>query len=263
MNSLKTLNYILFLITCAAFASCTESVCSSNGATLSAPSTKEVKKEAGFFESIFKKPKPASLAMMEYIQWVENPENGLKKSKTYGNYKFALQHLPLNYRALQSLKKKTINRETLESEILDLQDLDYYTFTIATTGRQQDILKADISGNGEFQERISYFSFGMQNDLMLIEGKLFGLVMLPFIVDQLYATPPLPFNVIIESRQFMLFRLEEIVILGKEISSTIVMLSRLEHPLGLAALIIYVPGLFIVIVAELLFVIILPFMVFH
>ena len=129
---MKNLNYILLFFACIAFVACTDSVGSSGNTSVTEPATAVAEKGAGFFERIFNKSKPTSLAMMDYIHWVENPENGLRKSKMYGDYEFTVQHLPLAYRALQSLKKETINTATLEAEKLELQDLDYYTFTIAT-----------------------------------------------------------------------------------------------------------------------------------
>lgn len=108
-----------------------------------------------------------SLQVYDYINWIENTENGLNISKDINGYIFRLQYKPYSYIALLE-KGQEINDNDLCTYGKNLSGLQYYTFSI----RVKDI---DVSPIEYLQypedALVKYFSFDMERDLYLVEGK--------------------------------------------------------------------------------------------
>jgi hypothetical protein len=105
-----------------------------------------------------------------YVEWVESKDNGLTVDKTISEYTFEVQYNSSEYLALQNLKKENVTAEELRKEKEELEGLQYYTLRIKS-GKNVDLLKAGIHREQEYHERIDYFSFRMQKDLTLVDGK--------------------------------------------------------------------------------------------
>jgi len=109
------------------------------------------------------------IAPVAYIQWVENPNNGLNVSKDIGDFQFQLQYKPYEYLAIRELRKTEIEAADLQAKVNKMEDLQYFTFQL---GKQNgsDILKSNIGASGDYSKNIEYLSFGLQRDLKLVEG---------------------------------------------------------------------------------------------
>lgn len=111
-----------------------------------------------------------ALTVVEYIRWVEDESNGLIVSKVIQDFVFSVQYKPLNYVALKSLKRTAPDEEQLSKEMVEIEDLQYYTLRIGTNDGTKDLLKAGIESEDDYFMRIEYFSFHIQKDLQLIDG---------------------------------------------------------------------------------------------
>jgi hypothetical protein len=109
------------------------------------------------------------LTPVNYMTWVENKENGLKVEKTISDVTYTLQYKPLEYVALLDLKKEQVSKPELEKKMDEYNSMQYFTFQISAD-TQQELLKKDVKGADDYNNRINYFSFEMQKDLKLIEG---------------------------------------------------------------------------------------------
>lgn len=107
----------------------------------------------------------------EYIQWVENSDHGLKVKKSIGSIDFILQYKPIDYVIVKQAGNGKADKNFMDNEKKQMEDMQYYTFSIAVTDVQADILKYKLGKPEEFEERINYYSSQMQNDLLLIDGK--------------------------------------------------------------------------------------------
>ncbi len=113
---------------------------------------------------------PAMLLPGDYVSWVEDTQNGLKVEKTIEDFTYTLQFKPLEYVALMELKNDSILANELKKTIDNYSDLQYYTFRISAPG-EGEFLKKKLGSTDEYYHRIQYYSFEMQNDLKLIDGK--------------------------------------------------------------------------------------------
>jgi len=110
------------------------------------------------------------ISPVAYIQWVENPDNGLNLHKEVGAFQFQLQYKPHEYLAIRALRKTEIEAAILQAKVSEMEDLQYFTFQL---GKQDgsDVLKSNIGQSGDYSKNIEYLSFGLQKDLKLVEER--------------------------------------------------------------------------------------------
>jgi hypothetical protein len=114
---------------------------------------------------------PERLQPVEYVSWIENPENGMKQEKVIGDLSFTVQYKPLEFIALKTLGPSAANEKTVQEARKEYEGMQYYTLTINNNAGVSDLLKYEVSDMQEYQQRVSYFSFDMQRDLLLVEGE--------------------------------------------------------------------------------------------
>lgn len=134
------------------------------------PSAAEVSDDSPFVAEAPEITTSEKLLPADYVSWVENLQNGLRVEKTIEDFTYTLQYKPLEYIALMELKKNSITTDELKKTTDNYSELQYLTFRISTTG-SGELLKKKLKNNEEYYHRIQYYSFEMQRDLKLIEGK--------------------------------------------------------------------------------------------
>lgn len=105
------------------------------------------------------------LEATDYIKYVESESNGLRVVKKIGDVNYALQYKPMNY-----VLVKESNSNTSDKGIADTDGMQYYTLSYSLSNSNADILKSNIGSTGEYYERVNYLSYGLQNDVYLLEG---------------------------------------------------------------------------------------------
>lgn len=137
-------------------------------------SDKKNKKDEYFFSAISENvsaDKTITLAPDEYVKWIENNDNGIKVAKKIGDFTYAALFKPYEYVALTELKKDSINKKNVQQKINECDGLQYFTFRISAENQKEELLKVNLNSEQDYYSRIEYFSFKMQNDLKLIDGK--------------------------------------------------------------------------------------------
>lgn len=113
----------------------------------------------------------AQLSPLEYVSWVENPENGLRVSAATDDLVFTLQYQPIAYNVVREAKKPTLSKALLEQETRERDGLQYFMFRIAlANGQGGSLLKYKIREPGEFEQRVAYCASAMQGDFTLAAG---------------------------------------------------------------------------------------------
>lgn len=115
--------------------------------------------------------KEKKLTADEYIEWMENPENGLKITRIIGDIEFILQYKPIDYILAKEQMQKKMTKEEKEKRMMELGEMQYYHLTYSLKEGNADILKYNLTGDSEYQERVYYFSFGHQENIHLAEGR--------------------------------------------------------------------------------------------
>lgn len=102
-----------------------------------------------------------NLAKEDYINWIQNPDNGLAIRKEIGSFGYELFYKPLPYQLLQA------NIEL--SQLEEHKDTQHYTFKIESLDGL-DVLKAGVKDDAEYNNRLFYLADYIQQDFSLIQG---------------------------------------------------------------------------------------------
>jgi hypothetical protein len=94
----------------------------------------------------------------DYVRFIEDEANGLKVSKNIGEVKYTLQYKPAAYIRLRE------NQKSAED------GMQYYTLSLSLVDQHKDIMRYDLHGQNEYYERANYLSYGLMNDIFLVEN---------------------------------------------------------------------------------------------
>lgn len=105
----------------------------------------------------------------QYVSWVENKDNGLEKKKKIDDITYVAQYRPVPYIICQEERKDDIADSLVKRRSGELNGMQYLNLKIEVP--QGELLKYKITSRAEYDERVNYFSFGMQKDIQLVDGK--------------------------------------------------------------------------------------------
>jgi len=101
----------------------------------------------------------------EYIQWIEDENNGMLKSKQMGDFLLEAKYRPINYE-----KALLTSRGTPVTEEMTEDDFYYFTLKVSLENGSGDLTEWNAKDMTEVQRNIYYLSFLMQNDISLVDG---------------------------------------------------------------------------------------------
>lgn len=160
MKSLINLNYLFAAVLGVFLCSCSgsgESGSSLSEASISASSKMEVEK--------------LSLKPEEYINWVEDSENGFLLEKDINEFSYVALLKPMDYSALVEMAVlEKINPDKFKEVRKTYEGMDYFTFKISCSETKDELLRYKSSSSSEYFNRLEYFSFKAQNDFSLLSG---------------------------------------------------------------------------------------------
>lgn len=111
--------------------------------------------------------KTKELLPSEYVRWMKDPANGLRDEKTIGEYTFTLQYKTPEFVVLQQHKSDDVAQTLIESEVLNYDGMEYYTFEISTEDGH-DLLDDQYHNADEIAARVEYFLSYAQDDFSLV-----------------------------------------------------------------------------------------------
>lgn len=112
-----------------------------------------------------------TLEPQEYVAWVQNPENGLKRNKEMNDITFSVQYKPLEYIVCIEERKPEIEDSIVKQKVNELSDMQYFDLRISLNEGAGELLKYKLTSQQQYSQRVDYFAFGMQKDIILVEGK--------------------------------------------------------------------------------------------
>jgi len=104
-----------------------------------------------------------------YVQWVEDPANGLRIVKNTRDYHFDLQYKPLPLIALKEQASDQVNPLAFQKALTELQGLRYFDLRISRRDGQE-LLEVTKSAEKDIQQISNYLAGGMQYDFILTAG---------------------------------------------------------------------------------------------
>lgn len=105
----------------------------------------------------------------DYVQWMQDKDNGINKEKVIDDITFSIQYKPYEYIVCMEEKKEQLSDSVVKKKTEEISDMQYFDLTIALTSDEGELLKHDVSSYDQYDKRIKYVSFDMQNDIKLVE----------------------------------------------------------------------------------------------
>ena len=109
------------------------------------------------------------VGVKEYMQFVENPESGLKKVCTNDSYVFELQYKPTEYIAILENRDKELADKVVSKRTNELDGMEYFNLKLGTNNGL-NFLKNNVSSDIEVQQRINYFKSRAQSEIFMLNG---------------------------------------------------------------------------------------------
>lgn len=106
----------------------------------------------------------------DYLKFIQEPENGFFLEKRVDDIEFKLQYTTTEYMLINELRKTEIHKEVLDNKKRENEGLLFFKFKISST-QGGDILSFRSNSQEETYERINYMSYGMEQDLVLVNDK--------------------------------------------------------------------------------------------
>lgn len=147
---MKILTYITFIFFLNICVSCAPSKEEEIDLSLKLPREKPVK---------FNEPE-------KLIAFIDDKKNGFIKSKTIGQITYDAILKPIDY--LLSQKRLEEKNNSLSKK--DFEDLQYFDLRIKIEDFHKEFIKYDLESAEEYQQRVQYCAFNMQQDIKLIDG---------------------------------------------------------------------------------------------
>jgi hypothetical protein len=106
----------------------------------------------------------------DYIRWVNDTVNGLVKDTVVGDYRFTLMYRPAEMMLLKDTQSKTLRKADIKAMKKDYAGVLYFVLHITPLKNAviPGLLPA-LQRKSIFDSEVNYFSFGMQQDVKLVE----------------------------------------------------------------------------------------------
>lgn len=111
--------------------------------------------------------KKGALSPEEYMNWLNNPENGLVVTQQSNSFKYSLRYRPYTELGLIEIHEYP-TKARLDSIVPHLGGLEYYLLKIEGAERQPDVLKTNLSGEADYYDRLNYLTFNFQSDIAIV-----------------------------------------------------------------------------------------------
>lgn len=110
------------------------------------------------------------LSPLDYVAYIENPENGLVKEYVNSSNKLTCCYTPSEYVILKQTRPENLEKEDFLSEVNEINNMYHFTLKFEKND-QTNFLKDNYTTSEQFQLKSTYLSFDMRHDLVLVEGK--------------------------------------------------------------------------------------------
>lgn len=104
----------------------------------------------------------------EYVQWYQSDENQLRKKKVIEDIEFSAQYRPKEYMVCLEERKDSLAGELVKQRVSDMEGAEYFELRIGIAGGEGELLKFKLRSAAEYEKRVDYFAFGLQQDIKLI-----------------------------------------------------------------------------------------------
>lgn len=151
----------VFLLVLIAFSACKNA--SSEQAPVSRASIKEVEVPTEI--------KNESLPVIDYLKWMQDPQNGFHKIKAMDELEFSIQYKTPEYMICNEERKEELSDTLVKRRSENFEELLYFDLKIRLTKDEGELLKHNLASKADYEKRTKYYAFEMQQDIQLVDGK--------------------------------------------------------------------------------------------
>jgi hypothetical protein len=112
---------------------------------------------------------PDSLVPSEYVKWIKNEENGLTKTKSFNNLHFTATYKPIEFIICNEERTNELSAQLVEERSKKLDGLYHFGLRLKTD-LSGDVMAHEMMEEEQYFDRVAYYGFEFQNDIMLVQN---------------------------------------------------------------------------------------------
>lgn len=107
----------------------------------------------------------------EYVKWIKDSKHGLHKSKQVQNIIVEAQYKPVPYIIANEMRTNEIQSNVFREREKELEGLQYFDIKLSINHPSYDVTNYEVYNEKDKDDRINYLSFGLKNDIYLLQGQ--------------------------------------------------------------------------------------------
>lgn len=113
--------------------------------------------------------KEQNLTATEFIRWCADESNSLNKTKDISEFKYNLMYLSPQSMAYLELRTEEHDYARFQKTCDHYTEMTYFNLKIEVPKSSGELLKYELQSPLQYENRIKYISFNMQNDICLVQ----------------------------------------------------------------------------------------------
>jgi hypothetical protein len=111
----------------------------------------------------------STLVPVDYVSWMRNPENGIRKEKQIEEIIYSVQYKTPDYIAcIEADNKDSISPAKVTDD--GTETIHYFDFKMTLENYEGEFLKHKLNSPAQYDSRVKYLAFGIEKDISLVEG---------------------------------------------------------------------------------------------
>lgn len=106
----------------------------------------------------------------DFTKWNDNNDQ-IQLQREIGDFTFKSKYVSPYLLALQETRGDSLNNKNFAEAVSHYQDLLYFRLNISNVSFNNELLKYNVTGQQEYNNRLEYCAFHMHKDVMLTNGK--------------------------------------------------------------------------------------------
>lgn len=111
------------------------------------------------------------VTVSEFVKWCGDEKNGLVLKKEVSELEFQLSYMPAHTMAYLELRNESYDIERFNKVAEYYSEMVYFNFRIKLKENSGELLKYRLQSPQQYDERVKYISFAMQNDFYIVQKK--------------------------------------------------------------------------------------------
>lgn len=111
-----------------------------------------------------------NMNVKEFLRWCADENNRLSRSKDISEIRYKLSYLPAEAMAFLDLRTEHYDLAKFRKVGEGYGEMTYFNFRLEVIDGNGELLKYKLQSPEQYDARIKYMSFEIQNDLCLVQG---------------------------------------------------------------------------------------------